>query len=147
MTYEELIKKDEEQLKKVLSIIKKDKLLNETTWKAYRDDGCLQAIFLYPDKSIFSQEIEDTFNIGELRSLNIHYKKGIIRTNRGSLTDISFYSIDESMKFINEIGLSVDFSVFEKDTEVVLSNYKNCVEILENYIKKIKKYKKGKKNG
>ena len=137
---------DKEQLKKVLSIIKKRNLLNQASWIAQREPENVQGIILYPTKSIFSQEIEDTFEDGWgwIRSLNIEYKEAIIRTSRGYLSDITFYSVDDLIKFIKEMNLDVDFLAYLHDTEVTLDCYKNCVKTLDKFIKEIKKYEKGK---
>ena len=135
---------DKEQLKKVLSIIKKRNLLNQASWIAQREPENVQGIILYPTKSIFSQEIEDTFDTGYFCSLNIEYKKSIIRTSRGFLNNIIFYSVDDLIKFIKEMNLDVDFLAYLHDTEVTLDCYKNCVKTLDKFVKEIKKYEKGK---
>ena len=137
---------DKERSKKVLSIIKKRNLLNQASWIAQREFENVQSIILYPTKSIFSQEIEDTFEDGWgwIRSLNIEYKEAIIRTSRGYLSDITFYSVDDLIKFIKEMNLDVDFLAYLHDTEVTLDCYKNCVKTLDKFVKEIKKYEKGK---
>ena len=138
---------NKEQLKKALSIIKKSKLLNQTSWRVIKDCENVQCIYLCPNKSVFSQEIEDTCEDGYFQSLNIHYHKCTIHMNRGYLGSIVFHFIDDFMNFIKEINLDVDLSTYEEDIVVSLSCYKRTVEILEKYLKEVKKYKKGNKNG
>lgn len=127
--------------KDALKAIKEDGILNSASWKVIcHMNENLNVIYLYPDKSVFCQRIEDGMEEGYFRKLNIRYKNSVIHMTRGYLSSIDFYSTKDVIQFIKDFNLKVDFEEYLKSAKMTLGNYNNSVNHLKNCIKEVEEY-------